>query len=47
VWVCGEIAAGPKLAMLEQALQRVELSIGRIFSSVNPNVGVFSAHNIN
>jgi hypothetical protein len=36
-----------KIALLEQALRRAELSIRRMFSAVNPNVGAFSPHDIN
>jgi hypothetical protein len=38
---------GPKIALLEQALRPAELLIRRMFSAVNPNVEVFSDHDIN
>jgi hypothetical protein len=47
VWVCGEIAAGPKIAMPEQALPQAELLIRRVLFSVKPVVEVFSGHDIN
>jgi hypothetical protein len=47
VWVCGEIAARPRIALPEQAFRWAELFIHRVFSSVKLNVGVFSDHDIN
>jgi hypothetical protein len=41
VWVCGEIAAGPKIAAMEQAFRQAELLIRGVFFSVKPNVGMF------
>jgi hypothetical protein len=41
VWVCGEITAGPKIALPEQAFRWAALLALPNILSVKPNVGVF------